>query len=305
MEAALVSASTGALNSVLEKLAALMGDEYKRLKDVRHMFLTEELAAMHESLLNMSEEEEPDAQDKVWMMAVRELSYDMEDSIDDFMQSVDDKDAKLDGFIENIKHSMENLGKMKTHRRIGKEIQDLKKQIGEVGDMNKSYKVGNMSGSNKSGVAISSINNATVDPRAFTIFEHASKLIGIDESKVDLVKMLNEDSICVSKPEQPKIVSIVGPRGMEKTTLAKHVYQELKWQFHCQAFVCVSRNPNMMDIMSTLFTDVSKQYYDELCKTKYYADTEAGSIQHLIGKINNYLVDKRYYFNMDTHTNTS
>jgi disease resistance protein RPM1 len=132
-----------------------------------------------------------------------------------------------------------------------------------------------------------------------------SKLIGIDESKVDLVKMLNEDSICVSKPEQPKIVSIVGPRGMEKTTLAKHVYQELKWQFHCQAFVCVSRNPNMMDIMSTLFTDVSKQYYDELCKTKYYADTEAGSIQHLIGKINNYLVDKRYYFNMDTHTNTS
>jgi disease resistance protein RPM1 len=175
MEAALVSASTGALNSVLEKLAALMGDEYKRLKDVRHMFLTEELAAMHESLLNMSEEEEPDAQDKVWMMAVRELSYDMEDSIDDFMQSVDDKDAKLDGFIENIKHSMENLGKMKTHRRIGKEIQDLKKQIGEVGDMNKSYKVGNMSGSNKSGVAISSINNATVDPRAFTIFEHALK----------------------------------------------------------------------------------------------------------------------------------
>lgn len=79
MEAALVSAATGALKPVMKKLAALMGDEYTCLKEVRHdiRFLTDELAGMHVFLLRMSEEEEPDAQDKVWMTAVRELSYDL------------------------------------------------------------------------------------------------------------------------------------------------------------------------------------------------------------------------------------
>jgi len=82
---------------------------------------------MEAFLLKMSEVEDPDPQDKVWMNEVRELSYDMEDAIDDFMQSVGDKDEKPDGFIEKIKSSLGKLGKMKARRRIGKEIQDLKK----------------------------------------------------------------------------------------------------------------------------------------------------------------------------------
>ncbi|VAI63696.1 unnamed protein product [Triticum turgidum subsp. durum] len=95
---------------------------------------------MHAFLLKMSEEEEPNEQDKEWVNAVRELSYDMEDSIDDFMQGVDDKDNKPDGFLEKIKHSLRKLGKMKTRQRIGNEIQDLKKQIIDVGKRNQRYK---------------------------------------------------------------------------------------------------------------------------------------------------------------------
>jgi len=142
MEAALVSAATGALKPVLGKLATLVGDEYKRLKWLRGeiKFLMDELTAMQAFLLRMSEEEDPDEQDKVWMTAVRELSYDMEDSIDDFMQDVDEKDTKPDGFLNKIKHSMEKLRKMKTHGRIGVEIQDLKKQVIEVGERNARYK---------------------------------------------------------------------------------------------------------------------------------------------------------------------
>ncbi|VAI51768.1 unnamed protein product [Triticum turgidum subsp. durum] len=128
MEAALVSAATRALKPVLEKLGALVGDKYKRFKGVRDDIksLTRELTAMEAFLLKMSEEEDPDFQDKVWMNEVRELSYDMEDSIDDFMQSVNDGDTKPDGFLEKMKNS---LGKMKARRRIGNEIEDLKKQM--------------------------------------------------------------------------------------------------------------------------------------------------------------------------------
>ena len=126
-----MSVATGTLKPVLGKLASLMGDEYKRLKGVRGeiKFLTDELTAMHAFLLNMSEEEDPDVQDKVWMNEVRELSYGMEDSIDDFMKHVDDNDTKPGSFTERIKNL---LGKMKTPQRSAHDKQEKKKRIIEV-----------------------------------------------------------------------------------------------------------------------------------------------------------------------------
>ncbi|KAM3245388.1 hypothetical protein ACQJBY_056614 [Aegilops geniculata] len=283
MEAALVSAATGALKPVLAKLGALAGDEYKRFKGVRDDIksLTRELTAMEAFLLKMSEEEDPDVQDKVWMNEVRELSYDMEDSIDDFMQSVNDGDTKPDGFLEKMKNSLGKLGKMKARRRIGNEIEDMKKQIIEVAERNARYKARE---------AFSKAKNTTVDPRALAIFKHASELVGIDEPKAEVIKLLTEGE---STHEQMKLVSIVGSGGMGKTTLANQVYQDLKGEFKCRAFLSVSRNPDMMNIMRTIFCEVSG---------KDYANTEAGSIQQLISKIADFLADKRWIVERLIHT---
>ncbi|XP_044952844.1 disease resistance protein RGA5-like isoform X1 [Hordeum vulgare subsp. vulgare] len=277
MEAALVSAATGALKPVLEKLGALAGDEYKRFKGVRGDIrsLTRELTAMEAFLLKMSEDEDPDVQDKVWMNEVRELSYDMEDSIDDFMQSVGSEDSKPDGFLEKMKNS---LGKMKARRRIGNEIGDLKKQIIEVAERNARY---------KSREAFSKAKNATVDPRALAIFHQASELVGIDEPKAEVIKLLTEG---VSTQEHVKLISIVGAGGLGKTTLANQVYQDLKGKFECQAFLSVSRNPDIMNILRTILSAVSGQLY---------ANTEAGSIQQLIIQISDFLEHKSYFVVLD------
>nr|QZA87369.1 stem rust resistance protein CC-NB-LRR [x Triticosecale sp. Coorong] len=284
MEAALVTVATGVLKPVLGKLATLLGDEYKRFKGVRKEIrsLTHELAAMEAFLLKMSEEEEdPDVQDKVWMNEVRELSYDMEDAIDDFMQSIGDKDEKPDGFTEKIKATLGKLGNMKARHRIGKEIHDLKKQIIEVGDRNARYKGREI---------FSKAVNATVDPRALAIFEHASKLVGIDEPKAELIKLLTDEDGVASTQEQVKMVCIVGSGGMGKTTLANQVYQEMKEEFKFKAFISVSRNPDMMNILRTLLSEIGCQDY---------AHTEAGSIQQLISKITDYLAEKRYFIVID------
>jgi disease resistance protein RPM1 len=280
MEGALVSVATGALKPVVMKLTALLGEEYNRFKGVRDQirFLASELTTMHAFLLKMSEEEDEeghDPLDKAWMREVRELSYDMEEAIDDFMLRLDDKDAKPDGFIDKIKHSLGKLGKMKTHRRIGKEIEGLKKQIIEVGDRNARYRTGGV---------ISKMSNRTIDSRALAIFEHASKLVGIDEPKAEIIKILTEEEGCTAAPQYLKVVSIVGVGGMGKTTLANQVYQELKVQFQCSAFISVSRTPDMMSILRTILSEVSNQRY---------VDTEAGSIQHLISKVHDFLLGKR------------
>ncbi|KAF7092317.1 hypothetical protein CFC21_094814 [Triticum aestivum] len=285
MEAALVSVATGVLKPVLGKLAVLLGKECERFKGVRKEIqsLTHELAAMEAFLLKMSKEEDPDEQDKVWMNEVREVSYDMEDAIDDFMLSVDDKDAKPDGFIDKIKCSLGMLGKMKARCRIGREIQDLKKQFIEVGDRNARYKTRQ---------TFSNTKNVTIDPRALSMFEHASKLVGIDEPKHEIIKLLTEEA---STHEQPKLGSIIGTGGMGKTTLANQVYEDLQENFECRAFVSVSRNPDMMNILRIIHSQVSGLPFK---------DTKAGSIKQVIMNISNFIVNKRYifYFSLPTYT---
>jgi disease resistance protein RPM1 len=151
-----------------------------------------------------------------------------------------------------------------------------------VGDRNKRY---------KSNETIMNTSNATMDHRALAIFEDASKLVGIDEPKDELMKWLARKYQGVaSEPlevvEPPKVVSIIGFGGMGKTTLANQVYVELKNQFDfdCWAFVSVSRNPDMMKILRTIHSEVSNEPY---------ASTEAGNIQQIIGRITDFLKDKR------------
>uniref|UniRef100_A0ACD5Z9P1 Uncharacterized protein n=2 Tax=Avena sativa TaxID=4498 RepID=A0ACD5Z9P1_AVESA len=280
MEGVIVSAATGALKPVLGKLATLVGDEYKRFKGVRTEIksLAHELAAMDAFLLKMSEEENPHVQDKAWMAEVRELFYDMEDSIDDFMKRAGDKDNEPDGFIDKIKSS---LGKMKARRRIGNEIEDLKNQITQVGERNSRYKARE---------TYSKTINSTVDPRALAIFEHAANLVGIDEPKREVIKLLAQKDGAASKQDQVIMVSIVGSGGMGKKTLANQVYQELGESFECQAFLSVSRNADMKNILRTILSKVSNQRY---------GDTEEGSVQQLIMKIRDFLLGKRYLIVVD------
>ncbi|KAM3245595.1 hypothetical protein ACQJBY_056744 [Aegilops geniculata] len=242
---------------------------------------------MEAFLLKMSDVEDPDAQDKVWMNEVRELSYDMEDAIDDFMQSVGDKDETPDGFIEKIKNSLGKLGKMKARRRVANEIQELKKLTIEVGKRNERYKA--REDFSRTRDAFSSTNNTIFDSRALAIFEQASKLVGIDQPKAEIMKLFTEEDGRLSA-KQLKLVSIVGCGGSGKTTLANQVYQGLNEEFECKAFVSVSRNPDLKNILRTILSEVSGQCY---------ASTKAGSIQQLIGKITNVLAHKRYFVVVD------
>ncbi|XP_066365080.1 disease resistance protein PIK6-NP-like [Miscanthus floridulus] len=206
MEGFLMSAATGALKAVTVKLATLLGDEFKNMKDVRKEIksLADELNYMHAFLEKTSEEENPNNQDKIWMTDVREMSYDIEDSLDEFMICiVDNKSPKKKSLIKKCK---ELLDKMKAHRWISEAIQEFKTQIKEVGDRNHRYRIG---------VTSTKDSHEIVDIRALAIFKDASELVGIDEQKNELIDLLTEDGS--SSQHQAKVVSIVGFGGLGKT----------------------------------------------------------------------------------------
>lgn len=311
MEKALVSAATGALGPVIGKLAELLEKEYMLFKDARRNItvLKSELEHMHAFLERLSWFEDPNVQAKLWTAEVRELSYDIEDSIDEFMLRVDGRPpANLKGFKGFISRITNLITKIKTRCRVAKEIQGLKELVKEAGERRARYKIDDN---------ISSPSGETaVDSRVRSLYKDQSELVGTDGPKDEIVKLLTEgDDVMATRLRG---VSIVGPGGLGKTTLANQVYNKLGEDFKHRAFVSVSRNPNMMNILRNIHRQVIIPRYMDIPEEHtleeqirenaqkmlhdYRRLNDLGNItdeQQLMTEISNFLKDKRYFVVID------
>lgn len=279
MERFLVSASTGAMCSLLGKLGTMLSEEFKLLKGVRDdiKFLKDELEAMQAFLLMMADVEEPDKQDELRADAVRELSYDMEDKIDKFMLLIDHESrSQSDSFKDLFNKSMRKIKNIKTRHNIAKDIKDIKSQVDKVSERYARYKID----------VSSKPRNARVDPRIVSVYKDTAELVGIDGPRDELVKwMSNKEG---ESSHRQKVVSIVGYGGLGKTTLAKQVYDKLGANFECRAFVSISRTPDMKGILISILSEVSNG------KVRARA-----SYQQIIDQIREVLTDKRYLIIID------
>uniref|UniRef100_A0A0D3HKE9 AAA+ ATPase domain-containing protein n=1 Tax=Oryza barthii TaxID=65489 RepID=A0A0D3HKE9_9ORYZ len=217
MAGALVSASTGVMESLLGKLSSMLEKEYAKKKTVEKdvLFLRNELSSMNTVMRKYAMSSEPDLQVKAWMKEVRELAYNIEDIIDAFMAQ--------------------------------REIEELKNQVLEVNDRRKRYKLD---------VSVSIAGCESLDPRLPAFYSEVGGLVGIDGPRDKIIKLLRKEAVdedC-GFVNQLKMVSITGFGGMGKTILAKQVYQKIKWQFDCAALVFVSQMPDMKRILLDLLS---------------------------------------------------
>ncbi|CAL4982966.1 unnamed protein product [Urochloa decumbens] len=267
---------TGALPSIIAKLSDLLIGEFNLQKwekgEIR--FLQTELQSMQGALEKHSSTpaDQHDIQDKIWARDLRELSYDIEDSIDTFM--VHGKSSELawpHGFKELIGRSYYLFSQFQVRRKIAIEIRDIKRRVIEVGERRDRYKI-------KNDVA----KPVTVDPRLLARYEKVTKLVGIDNARDEVVKILMEGD--ESSKQHGKTISIVGFGGLGKTTLANVVYEKLRPQFDCSAFVSVSQTPDMEKLFNDMFYQLAK--------------TTITSI-NAIDKLREFLEKKRYFIIID------
>jgi translation initiation factor RLI1 len=117
------------------------------------------------------------------------------------------------------------------------------------------------------------VNNpttATVDPRLFSQYTSIKELVGIEETRDELIKISMEES---GVPLQHgKIVSIVGFGGLGKTTLAKAVYEKIKGLFDCCAFVLVSQTPDLKKLFKGLLYELGKSINEETLDERQLID---------------------------------
>ncbi|CAN6219737.1 unnamed protein product [Urochloa humidicola] len=282
-EKIMVSALTGVMGPVLGKLTSLIEKKYTELKNVRKKLdqLRKELMAINLALEKYAAMESRDVQVKAWMVEIRELAYDMEDSIDLFTHHVDHEPADTTGAKSFFHNNIRRLKKLHYRHKFAEEIKKFHVLVNQAYDSRKRYEFeeGN-----------SSIPHPEIDPRLRAVFVEVEKLVGIEKPSQEIIGRLDEEN--PEKRRSCRVVSIVGPGGSGKTTLAKQVYEKIKDQFSCVAFVSVSQKPNMNNLLLEL-------QYQTGVDPKSMATMGSCSDQLLIDQLRSHLKDKRYLVVID------
>ncbi|KAJ1266812.1 hypothetical protein BS78_07G007200 [Paspalum vaginatum] len=260
--AAVVSVSMGVMKPVLEKLATLMGDEYKKIKGLRKevTFLKSELSDMDALLEKMDLADELDPQAMKWRKDIIEMSYDIEDRIDDFMHHVGEQDDKM-GILQKASQLLRTF---KDRRRLANEFQEIKARVIEASDRRKRYTIDQ---------CISVTTPIVVDPRVSALYKDTKSLVGIDAQKDELVNW------AMDKGQQLKFMAIVGFGGLGKTPLANVVYHQVGGQFDCKAFVSVSQKPNMIGLFNTLLSQLGLGTCSQDCQMHVLIDKLIGHLK--------------------------
>ncbi|XP_024317546.1 putative disease resistance RPP13-like protein 3 [Brachypodium distachyon] len=279
METALVGVATGVIKPVLSKLTDMLEKECARLKSVNRntQFLRGEMRSMSATLQIIADSEELDREVIIWRDDVRELSFDMEDCIDDIMARVDqtrESSTGLDKFFEK----MNTWTKLKGQHKMANMLEELKARAIEASEKHKRYNFAPPT--HHSG-------QSAIDPRLQALFVEVDKLVGMDGPKEHIVRQLTRERV-VGSSGQLQVVSIVGAGGLGKTTLANQVYHTIKSQFPHAAFVSISCNPDIKKILRDIAKGVGIS-----------EKTPDDDVENLIHRLREHLQDKRYFIVID------
>ncbi|VAI52362.1 unnamed protein product [Triticum turgidum subsp. durum] len=285
---------TGAIGSLLPKLGELLVGEYKLQKGVRKDVesLQREMKSMNAALVKVAEvpRDQLDNQVIIWADELRELSYDMEDVVDNFLVCVEGSESDVvtdSNKLKGLMAKMANLfTKGKTRHQIADAMKDINNRAQEVADRRNRYRVDD--------VVANAAGKHKVDPRVLALYKDQKELVGIEDARNELTKRLTDGDGDGDVPKQQpkmKVVSIVGPGGLGKTTLAKAVYDRLQTQFEYTAFVPVGRNPEVKKVLRDILL--------ELDKSERIGDVATLDERQLIDKLRQRLENARYLIVID------
>ncbi|TVU23470.1 hypothetical protein EJB05_25839, partial [Eragrostis curvula] len=215
----------------------------------------------------------------------------MEDVLITFLDSAEGGHEHFDheSLIERLKKNMAGAYNMvvsgpSNHRENAIMIDDINERLNNVIERRGRYTV--------DGIVANSATMSSVNPLLDAKYKEVTQLVGIDNQSSKLISMLSLQEDGEPKTKTMKIVSLVGPGGLGKTTLAKAMYDKLnRIKFRCTAFVPVGRDRELKEVFLNILMDLDKEYTG----LKYRAFNQ----MQLINELREFLGSKRYLIVLD------
>ncbi|KAK0600313.1 hypothetical protein LWI29_013748 [Acer saccharum] len=256
---AVVSFALKRLTDFLIAEAAFLGRVRKEVQ-----WLKDELGWMQCYVASAEEKQADDPIVRKWLNDITKIAYDAEDVIDKFILQVHDeetkerkqpddqhtnKETKPTGCFPSMSSCVKcrkwvNLPeKVVNLHDIGNDIEELKIRINDLIRKRELYQ---LESSSNRGEGNSSNSLATLRQlRRTASFSVEKKVVGHEDGTTRLLaKLLDPD-------RRRLVVSIYGMGGLGKTTLAGKLYHHLdvKMNFDCRAWVCISEDYNTHDLL--------------------------------------------------------
>ncbi|XP_037442978.1 disease resistance protein RGA5-like isoform X2 [Triticum dicoccoides] len=282
------------LPAKLDRLLACHGRTLPRGAEDEIHLIKQDLEKM---MVFIQEQDDSGAEDRSMMVKcltkeVRELSYDMEDSVDQYVHAANSRRGILSPrlkkykitrrksktttwFSEKLKWRLWMANKIREFSMRSQEAlqrYSLFNHLGENG--------GNAAAISGTGCSTCSISDALFGSWRSTPYEEP---IGIDAPMEKLEAWLGKDG-----EQKLKVVSLVGPGGIGKTTLANELYMRIGGQFECRAFVRTSRKPDVRRLLISMLSQIRPHHTPHNWK-----------LHSLIADIRTHLQDKRYLIVID------
>ncbi|KAF7105192.1 hypothetical protein CFC21_106025 [Triticum aestivum] len=177
---------------------------------------------------------------------MRDLTYDMEECLDRFMQRIGDGDANR----SFPKKAARRLKTPFTRHGIGTQIKKLQARVAEEGERRQMLNLDNYTPR----------TTVAIDPRLAAFHGVAKGLVAIDGRKDEVVSLLKQESV------ELKVVAIVGGGGLGKTTLAMETYRKIGEHFEWRASVSVSRTPDLEMLLKYVLSQIDGDAQSERWK---------------------------------------
>nr|GMC85083.1 disease resistance protein RPM1-like [Ipomoea batatas] len=266
-----------AVRFLSNQLSAIIREEWSLLAGIRNDAEDIKIALdrLTAALRVADEREEIDHEVKAWVKIVRELAYDAEDVLDEFLFRFGG--GRIGGgFYTKINNIYTSLKNLRTRRRLALALRRIKAKINENSRYQPSLPTSTTG-------TVHNRNNQLHDGRVGALFQEDSDLVGFENSKQSLIKLL-----LGAVDDDLRVHSVVGMGGLGKTTLVKKAYDDAQVTMHFQRRVWVTVSETFK--IEELLKDVIKQLGNA---------ANGDSVDELIKSVRNILSEQRYIIVLD------
>ncbi|KAL7171413.1 hypothetical protein ACSBR2_036129 [Camellia fascicularis] len=269
-----------AVKVVIEKLGSLLAAEAQFLGGVGRAVtaLREDLESMRSFLQDAEARSESDKGVQTWVKQVRDVSYDTEDILEEFLLRLAPPEGS--GFNHSLRKGYHQLRQLRARHRLGFQVEDVKRKVKAISERRNAFSLRRIEEATSS----TALQTGNV-PRLDSVFLDDADVVGIENSKRLLISWL------VKGKEDLTTISVVGMGGVGKTTLVKKAYdsQAVKKHFDCHVWIMVSQSFNAAELLRAALKD----FLEEAKVPVPEGINTMGEIQ-LINKLRDYLQQKRY-----------